>query len=431
MAISFLHAADIHLDSPLKGLERYENAPLERIRGATRRAFTRLIDLAIDKRVDFVLLAGDLYDGDWRDYNTGLFLVGQLGRLRDHKIPVFLIAGNHDAANKMTRVLRLPDNVRLLAHDRPETVRLDDLDVAIHGQSFAKAAVTENLAADYPAPVSGCINIGLLHTGMGGENGHERYAPCTLEELRLRGYRLLGPGSCPHPPGPVRGPSGHLCRQRPRPAYPRNRAQRCLISTIDSDRSIAHVFHRLDKVRWERERVDVSLLETESDVLGRTAELFDGLLAAEPDPECMLAIRVSLSGATPLHGRLRTDPERFVAEVRGLATERGGDRLWIEKVELQTKPLRTASIPDGPFEELVEVLEQLRDDPGSMTAVVEELAELKRKLPAELIHDPDSPRLDDPEWLRTLLGQVQPLLLDLLLKSASGDTRARCEMMSI
>ena len=103
MAITFLHAADIHLDSPLKGLERYENAPVERIRGATRRAFTRLIDLAIEKRVDFVLIAGDLYDGDWRDYNTGLYLVRELGRLRDQKIPVFVIAGNHDAANKMTR----------------------------------------------------------------------------------------------------------------------------------------------------------------------------------------------------------------------------------------------------------------------------------------------------------------------------------------
>jgi DNA repair exonuclease SbcCD nuclease subunit len=423
MAISFLHAADIHLDSPLKGLERYENAPVERIRGATRRAFTRLIDLAIEKRVDFVLLAGDLYDGDWRDYNTGLFLVRQLGRLRDHKVPVVVIAGNHDADNKMTRVLRLPDNVRLLAHDRPETVRLDDLDVAIHGQSFAKAAVTENLAASYPAPLSGCINIGLLHTGMGGADGHERYAPCTLEELRLRGYDYWALGHihtrqvvCNDPPvifvGNVQG--RHIRETGPKG---------CLISTIGSDRSIAHVFQRLDKVRWERKRVDVSQLDTESDVLGQTAELFDDLLAGEPDPECMLAVRLSLSGSTRLHGQLRTDPERIVAEVRGLATERGGDRLWIERVELQTKPLRAVTIPDGPFEELLEVLDQLREDPGSMTGVVEELAELKRKLPAELIHDPDAPRLDDRDWLRTLLGQVQPLLLDLLLKSASSDAK--------
>jgi exonuclease SbcD len=126
MAITFLHAADIHLDSPLKGLERYENAPVERIRGATRRAFTGLIDLAIEKRVDFVLIAGDLYDGEWRDYNTGLYLVRQLGRLREQQIPVFLIAGNHDAANKMTRSLRLPENVRFLDHERPETVLLEN-----------------------------------------------------------------------------------------------------------------------------------------------------------------------------------------------------------------------------------------------------------------------------------------------------------------
>ena len=57
--------------------------------------------------------------------------------------------------------------------------------MAIHGQSFAKAAVMENLAAAYPAPVRGYTNIGLLHTGMGGMDGHERYAPCTLEELRV------------------------------------------------------------------------------------------------------------------------------------------------------------------------------------------------------------------------------------------------------
>src|SRR6185437_13833587 len=100
---------------------------------------------AVASRVDFVLISGDLYDGDWRDYNTGLYLVGQLGRLRDAGIPAYVIAGNHDAANKMTRSLRLPENVKVLGHERAETIRLDDLEVAIHGQSFARAAVTENL----------------------------------------------------------------------------------------------------------------------------------------------------------------------------------------------------------------------------------------------------------------------------------------------
>src|SRR5579871_3194987 len=99
----FLHAADVHLDSPLRGLEQYESAPVERIRQATRRALENLVRLAIEEKVAFVLLAGDLYDGDWRDYQTGLFLAKQMGRLREAGIRVFLISGNHDAENKMTR----------------------------------------------------------------------------------------------------------------------------------------------------------------------------------------------------------------------------------------------------------------------------------------------------------------------------------------
>jgi DNA repair exonuclease SbcCD nuclease subunit len=423
MAFSFLHAADIHLDSPLKGLERYDGAPVDRIRGATRRSFTRLIDLALEKRVNFVLIAGDLYDGDWRDYNTGLYLVRELRRLRDQGIPVFLIAGNHDAANKMTRSLPLPENVRFLAHERPETVALDDLGVAIHGQGFARAAVTENLAAGYPAPLKGLLNIGLLHTGMSGADGHERYAPCTLEELRARGYDYWALGHvharqvvCSDPlivfPGNVQG------RHIREPGL-----KGCLLLTVRSDQRIEPVFHRLDRVRWERGIVDVSELDDDSDVLCRAAEMLDGLLADESDPDSMLAVRVTLSGASALHDRLHIDAERLTAEIRSVATERGRDRLWIERLELQTRPPRTLTFPDGPFEELLEVVEQLRCDPASMSTVVEELAELKRKLPAELFHDPDSSKLDDVAWLQTLLGEVQPLLFDLLMSSENGDAQ--------
>jgi DNA repair exonuclease SbcCD nuclease subunit len=424
MAISFLHAADIHLDSPLKGLERYEGAPVERIRGATRRALERLIDLAIEQRVDFALFAGDLYDGDWRDYNTGLYLAQQLRRLREHGIPVFIIAGNHDAANKMTRALALPENVRVLAHERPETVVLDDLGVAIHGQSFATAAVTENLAAAYPAPRSGYINIGMLHTGLGGMDGHEPYAPCSLEELRRRGYDYWALGHV-HArqdmwldppvvfPGNVQG--RHIREHGPKG---------CVVATVRANQTVEHVFHRLDQVQWVRGVVDVSGLESESDALGSTAEVLDRLLDAEPDPDSLLAVRVILSGTTDLSGRLHADRERIVAEVRSLATERCGERLWIEKVEIEARPRRAVTVPDGPIEELMEVLGQLRADRDSMYAVIEELAELKRKLPSELFHDADSPRLDDAGWLQTLLEEVHPLLFDLLLKS-DGDPDRR------
>jgi DNA repair exonuclease SbcCD nuclease subunit len=384
-----------------------------------------MIDLAIEKHVDFVLIAGDLYDGDWRDYNTGLFLVQQLGRLRDAGIPVFLIAGNHDAANKMTRALRLPDNVRLLAHDSPETVRLDALGVAIHGQSFAKAAVVENLAIAYPPAVSGYANIGLLHTGLGGVDGHERYAPCTLEDLRLRGYDYWALGHiharqvlCTDPAIIF---SGNLQGRHIREAGPKG----CILVHIHPNHSIDHAFHRLDQARWERLPIEISELETESDVFDRAAGMLDDLLASELDSDATLAVRVTFRGATPLHSRLHADPERFVAETRGLAAERGGDRLWIERVELDTHPTRAPTMPEGPLEELLQVLDNLRADPSSMRTVVEELSELKRRLPSELSNDPDSPRLDDPAWLQTLLGEIQPLLVDLMRKSSSAESSSQ------
>ncbi len=170
------------------GLEQYEGAPVQEIRNAARRALSNLVDLAIDQKVAFVLIAGDLYDGDWRDYNTGLFFVDQVRRLREADIPLYLISGNHDAANKMTRTLRMPENVTFFSADRPETALLPDLDVAIHGQSFATAAVYDDLSEGYPLADSGRFNIGMLHTCAAGREGHDRYAPCSIEGLKSKGY---------------------------------------------------------------------------------------------------------------------------------------------------------------------------------------------------------------------------------------------------
>jgi exonuclease SbcD len=429
MPITFLHAADIHLDSPLKGLERYENAPVDRIRSATRRAFSRLIDLALEKRVNFVLIAGDLYDGDWKDYQTGLFLSRELARLRDRDVNVYMIAGNHDAANKMTRSLPLPQNVKLLAHDGPETVHLSDLGVAIHGQSFKHAAVTDNLATTYPPPVPGFLNIGLLHTGLTGLEGHERYAPCTLEDLAQRGYDYWALGHIHTRQTPSKA--------NPHVVFPGNVQGRhiresgckgCILVTVDSDHRIETRFERLDCVRWEHAQVDLSSVVNESDALTRSANILDHLLATEPDPDVMLAVRVTLTGSTPLHARFHADQERLVASIRALAIDRGADRLWIERVELKTEPPRIASAVEGPLEELLDLFAHLSANPSALAELMADhadLADLKRKLPAEMVQDPDCPRPTDSDWLHSLLPTAQALLLDLLGKSSGFATDSR------
>jgi hypothetical protein len=132
--------------------------------------------------------ATGIYDGDWRDYNTGLFFVKQAARLRDVGIPRCVISGNHDAANRMTRSLRMPDNVTFFSDEAPETAIIPGVDVAIHGQSYATSAVFEDLSDAYPNSKSGLLNIGLLHTCVTGREGHDRYAPCSVEGLKLKGY---------------------------------------------------------------------------------------------------------------------------------------------------------------------------------------------------------------------------------------------------
>jgi len=192
--MKFIHTADIHLDSPLRGLSSYPDAPTERLRTATRDAFDNLVSSAIDEQVDFLIIAGDVYDGDWKDFNTGLFFVRQMGRLRRANILVYLLHGNHDAESEMTRGLELPDNVHVFSSSKAQTFLIDNIKVALHGRSFKIAATTDNLLPSYPQPVPSWLNIGVLHTALEGNSEHAKYAPCSVAELQAKGYQYWALG---------------------------------------------------------------------------------------------------------------------------------------------------------------------------------------------------------------------------------------------
>ena len=187
---SFLHTADIHLDSPLLNLEGYDGAPVETFRGATRRAFDNLVQLAIDEAVSFVLVAGDLFDGDCLDFSTPLYLREKLNELGRSGVRTFIVLGNHDAQSQMKKglSLSLPETTRILSSDMPVTVELEGVPVAVHGQSFARSSETKDLSVNYPAPCPGRFNIGLLHTNCGATAGHDPYAPSSIDKLAARGY---------------------------------------------------------------------------------------------------------------------------------------------------------------------------------------------------------------------------------------------------
>lgn len=411
--VKFIHAADVHLDSPLRGLERYEGAPTEALRGATRQAFERLVDLALDERVDAMLLAGDLYDGDWKDYNTGLFFARQMARLRAADIPVFLIAGNHDAASQITRVLQLPENVHLFSTRAPETRVREDLGLAVHGQGFATRAVSDDLSRAYPRPCSGLFNIGLLHTSLDGRPGHEVYAPCSRDGLRALGYDYWA--------------LGHVHRheivdETPWIVFPGNLqgrharetgAKGCCLVEVEDGR-VRQVDQRpLDVARWFDCAVDLSEAATLEEVYARAGPPLSAALDAADGR--LAAVRLRFSGVCAVHPRLRAVQDQVINECRVLANAVGGEAMWVEKVLIETRREPSAAertARDEAFDSLLSTIRDLELDAERLSA---EFSDLAAKLPHEIRSGDEPCDPGSPEFLRQSLVEAQELLLARLL----------------
>ncbi len=407
----FIHAADIHLDSPLKGLQQYEGAPVDDIRRAPRDGLNNLVDLALDQQVKFVLVAGDLYDGDWKNFQTGMYFVKQAARLRAADIPLVVIAGNHDAANKMTRSLPLPDNVTLLSHEQPQTVHLEAFDVAIHGQSFVSEKVVEDLSQAYPAAMRGCLNIGLLHTSIDGREGHASYAPCSLDGLKNKGYDYWALGHihkrevlCQEPfiafPGNIQG--RHIRETGPKGCY--------LVSVSDS-LQLEPVFQPLDVMRWELASVDVSQVQHIDDVLECIAQQLTQLTGGASDKP--LAVRVEMTGQTKVHRELLARQDHWVHQVRGLALDIGQGNIWIEKVKLRTDH-RSRSGGSQPVEEaalgeLAELFAEVRANPEQLSGLGYDFSPVLRKLPPEL-QNLVGDGAQAEAWMANVLDQAEALL---------------------
>jgi DNA repair exonuclease SbcCD nuclease subunit len=178
-AYRFVHSADVHLDSPLRSLALRDPRLAEFVGNASRQVFSRIVDLCLDEQVNALLLAGDLYDGEQTSMKTARFLAEQLRRLDAAGIQVFIIRGNHDALSKITKELVLPENVHLFG-GRADAVEIPrdrgERPIAIHGLSFAKPQAPESLLAKYRPPVTGAINIGLMHTSLDGSPPHDVYS---------------------------------------------------------------------------------------------------------------------------------------------------------------------------------------------------------------------------------------------------------------
>ncbi|MGZ3422610.1 MAG: metallophosphoesterase family protein [Polyangiales bacterium] len=381
-----VHAADLHVDSPMRGLERYEGAPVDRVRHATRDAFVRVIDTCLAESASFLILAGDVFDEDWKDYNTGIFFVAQLQRLRAIGCRVLVLRGNHDF--ELTRALKWPDLVYEFAPPKAgrkgqNTFVFEAEGVAFHGVSYPSQKIEQSLLPEYPAPLAGLLNFGVLHTNATSTSDHARYAPCTPTELAEFGYDYWA--------------LGHVHRhavlsESPWIVYPGNTQGRhanetgkkgCIVIDVEAPRieGIRFVdtsvmrFHRLE-VALEREDGVEELHERVSTAIADAVTESEGRLAA---------VRVIVRGACRAHAAVCQDPARIKMQIRADVIDRGGD-AWLEKIELATTPetsLEQLREAKGLVADLLRRIEHAKGDDAELDLLAHTLEPLQKKLGRE------------------------------------------------
>jgi DNA repair exonuclease SbcCD nuclease subunit len=384
--------------------------PVDDIRSATRAAFDNLIKHAIDEAVDFVVIAGDLFDGDWRDMNTGLYFARAMGLLDKEGIPAFILAGNHDAASVLSRTIPWPSNVRQFGSKRAETHFLPELSVAVHGQSFATQAVTDNLVLAYPPASEHMFNIGVLHTALAGRQGHADYAPCSIDDLKAKQYDYWALGHV-H--------AFEVVNTDPYVVFPGNLQGRTIRETgakgavmvTVSDREVTSVDRvELDVMRWIHLEVDCTgtadneicdLIQTE---LGR---IHSANASGRP-----LIARVTLTGEMSEAGALYDRGASLRDEVRAVAASVSLD-LHLEKVRVT---VREPSCTEPVFsEDLGNLIESGASDPELINAL---------RLDLERFMAAAGATLGDAEEgdLRHLASKGE---WDAILRTSSGALRSR------
>ncbi len=413
----FLHAADIHLDSPMKGIKGLSTQSgdiAHQVRSATRGALRRLVSLALEEDVDFVVIAGDLYDGDWRDYRTGLFFVEQMGRLNAKDIPLYLLYGNHDAESQITKRLELPGNVHVFGSRVPQSFQLTGPRVALHGQSFRQRDISENLVPGYPEPVPGIFNVGVLHTGLGGASGHANYAPCSLHDLVNKGYDYWALGHVHHAAELHRDPHvvfpGNLQGRSVRETGPKGA---CLV-TVEEGEVSELVPVSCDVVRWSVLHVPVEGISGLVDVTDRIRTALGDSVAKEAEGR-LLVCRVVLEGQTEFRDQIVSSAEQIQAEAQSATYDLGDDIACIEKVVDCTSPGLSPDendVGEGVLGEIHRWFQDARGDEELRKEIIDDVSVLVRRLPHDVRVGMDEPMLTlaADEDYDALIGEVVPYL---------------------
>lgn len=336
----FAHAADLHIDSPFRGLRDVDKRVSERLRESTFEAYERLISLCIDEQVDFLVIAGDIYDGADRSVRAQLRFRDGMAKLSDAGIAVYVVHGNHDPLDGWLSTMTWPENVHVFGPE-PEwkTVTRDGEEIAeVQGVSFPTREVRENLVGKFSPPQrDGLFTIGLLHCNVGGNPNHDNYAPCTVDDLKLTGldYWALGhvhTRQTLRKHGPAIVYPGNIQGRHPNESGPRG----CLLVDVDEEGGLQTRFQPLDVVRWEPAEIDISEIASLDGLEDAIQQRMDDLAVKAEGRDVVCS--VSLVGRGPMHTDLGRSGaiEDLLTELRATASE--SPWVWVERIADRTRP---------------------------------------------------------------------------------------------
>ncbi len=298
----FLHAADLHLDSPFRGLGRA--APWLRpvLQDASLTAFSRLMDLAVDEAVHLVVWAGDVFDHTAPSLRAQLALRDGIARLGEHGIPVLWAHGNHDPFHALAVDITWPDNLTRFPPGRVGRVAVPDPDdpsrtlCAVYGISYPDARVVESYAALFERDDEAPWAMAVLHGNVGGQPGHDNYAPARLADLTARGFDYWALGHIHHRAVLSEAPwvvyPGNLQGRHPREDGPKG----AVVGHVDEEGAVRVAFHPLAPVAWRSVSLDVTGEAHADRVEDRLADALGGLGGGADGT----LVRIELTGRSPL-----------------------------------------------------------------------------------------------------------------------------------
>jgi exonuclease SbcD len=415
-SFSFVHCADLHLDSPFEGIQALAPAIAEVLRDATFRAFDQVIDLALEKRVDFLIVAGDVYDGADRSLRAQLRFREALRRAADAGIACFVAHGNHDPLAGWEANLRMPEAVHRFGGQVERLVAVARRGVPlayIYGISYPIRDVNENLVPRFQRQGPTPFAIGVLHCNVGGNPDYDNYAPCTLEDLSAGRLDYWALGHV-HARQVLRG-------RDPCVIYPGNTQGRnwrelgdrgCYLVRVNRAGEITPEFVPTDVVRWFSQDLDIADLTNWDDLLEALLRVKEEVRSAAQGRAALL--RLGLCGRGELHGELwRRDAARDLAvHLREGEPERS-DFVWVESVENRTRPpldvAQRRTVQDF-VGDCLRAAEAIRsgESPAQMLRQVLDQRPEHRLVAQEL------ERLAEAEFLE-ILNDAETLALDLLL----------------